>query len=189
MALYARDPMFSRFAQLVNDMNAHMNEIMSASFMDEHDDVHEPEDIRSSIVSSGRSGVARLSSWPSVVAPVDLTEKGNKYVVKMDVPGLTSSDLRVSIEGGRALIVSGERKHERAEGDCAGTESENNTKNDKKREVCVRERYYGKFSRSVRLPADIDVSEVDASVHNGILTVVIGKSAVKTKNSHLINVR
>lgn len=113
------------------------------------------------------------------MANVDFIESGNKYVVKMDVPGLTSSDLRVTIENGQVLIVSGDRKDERTTGNCLAST---------KASVCVRERHHGKFSRSVRLPSDIDTSDIDASVHNGILTVILGKTGA-VNNTHHVAIR
>ena len=209
MALFAYDPMFSRFAKLMHDMQSQMNELMSS---------FETED---TWASSQMTPSAR--SLPFTIAPFDLAEKKDKYVVKMDVPGLTSADLKVTIENGRTLIVTGERKHEKAK-ECNDTinvplieesnaknnkntknvnknskanEEKNNTKNNSKeansqkeeKKMCVRERYYGRFSRSVRLPSNIDLSDVDASVHNGILTVVIKKTADAPNSSRNVPVK
>jgi HSP20 family protein len=39
------------------------------------------------------------------------------------------------------------------------------------------ERHYGSFVRSLRLPANVDASKVSASFKNGVLTVVMPKTA------------
>lgn len=91
---------------------------------------------------------------------LDAHEDKDKYVVSVEVPGLKKEDIHVSVHDG-VLTVSGERKEEKTEKD--GT-------------VHRRERFYGKFSRSVSLPTAVNPAKVGAVYKDGVLTVEIPKA-------------
>lgn len=79
-----------------------------------------------------------------------------------ELPGLEQKDVAVELANGM-LTISGEKKSE--------TE-------DKERRFS--ERYYGRFER--RIPVDdIETDKVDASFHNGVLTVKLPKSPTAKK--------
>ena len=97
--------------------------------------------------------------------PVDMTETGHEYRYTFEVRGFAREDLDVTLENG-VLTVEGERHApttETAEGDT--------------RTHRRGERRYGRFLRSVRLPTNALVDEVDATCENGLLTVSVPKSA------------
>lgn len=72
--------------------------------------------------------------------------------------------MKVEVEEGRVLQISGERSREQEE------------KNDKWHRV---ERSSGKFMRQFRLPENAKVEEVKASTENGELTVTVPRVEVK----------
>ncbi|KAI9008185.1 heat shock protein Hsp20, partial [Gaertneriomyces semiglobifer] len=86
---------------------------------------------------------------------VDFTETDKNYVIKADLPGLDKKDVNISVQDD-VLTISGERKNEREE------------KDDKRHLV---ERSYGKFSRSIRLPIDVQVDDAAASMEHGVLQI------------------
>ena len=90
--------------------------------------------------------------------PVDVAEEKDKIFVRVEVPGMNESDLKVSFEDG-LLTVSGERQFER--------------KDD--RNYHRIERTYGSFSRSFSLPRTVDANSIAASYHDGILEIEIPK--------------
>ncbi|KAJ3183668.1 Heat shock protein HSP 90-beta [Gaertneriomyces sp. JEL0708] len=92
---------------------------------------------------------------------VDFTETDKNYVIKADLPGLDKKDVNISVQDD-VLTISGERKNEREETD------------DKRHLV---ERSYGKFSRSIRLPIDVQVDDAAASMEHGVLQITLGKKA------------
>lgn len=100
---------------------------------------------------------------------LDLKETPEKYILRMDVPGVERKDLVVKNENG-ALLISGERKCEEKHSD------------DKHH---WKERFEGKFFRSFRLPEDVmEQKDIDAKIENGVLTVVLQKKQnVKKKKS------
>ncbi|KAF7034581.1 hypothetical protein CFC21_045577 [Triticum aestivum] len=97
-------------------------------------------------------------------ARVDWKETPEAHVFKADLPGVKKEEVKVEVEDGNVLVVSGERSREKED------------KNDKWHRV---ERSSGKFARRFRLPEDAKVEEVKAGLENGVLTVTVPKAHVK----------
>jgi HSP20 family protein len=85
-------------------------------------------------------------------------------VLKADVPGLKKEEVKVEVEDGNVLQISGERNKEQEE------------KNDKWHRV---ESSSGKFLRRFRLPENAKTEQIKASMENGVLTVTVPKEEVK----------
>nr|AAC01560.1 heat shock protein 16.5 [Agrostis stolonifera var. palustris] len=98
-----------------------------------------------------------------VNARMDWKETPEAHVFKADLPGVKKEEVKVEVEGGNVLVVSGERKGE------GGQE----------RQVATLERSSGKFVRRFRLPENAKVEEVKAGLENGVLTVTVPKAEVK----------
>ncbi|MBN1561944.1 Hsp20/alpha crystallin family protein [candidate division KSB1 bacterium] len=90
---------------------------------------------------------------------VDVKETKDAYEVLADLPGMEKKDINISLHD-NVLTVSGERKYEKSE--------------DKNSHF--QERVYGNFSRSFRLPYQVDHKDVHAEYKNGVLKVVLQKS-------------
>ncbi|WIV67677.1 Hsp20/alpha crystallin family protein [Natrialbaceae archaeon AArc-T1-2] len=102
---------------------------------------------------------------------MDLLDRGDEFVVTIDVPGYETDDLEVRLAG-ETLRVSGEHRETR----------------DEREEAYVRrERHVQSFDRRVRIPEPVDVDDVDATVDNGVLTVTLPK-ADPTADSHTIDI-
>ena len=115
------------------------------------------QDLTEGIFREPRAGVFPL---------VNVTEGGDNYYVRAELPGIKAEDLDISVTG-NSLSIAGERRI-RAE--------------DEKANYHRREREAGKFSRVISLPAQVDTAKVEASCVDGILTVVLPKSeAAKPK--------
>ena len=99
-----------------------------------------------------RSGAARTAFSP----PVDVYEDADAIFVQAELPGLRLEDVSVGVEND-VLTLSGERKSEREEGHF------------------LRERWFGAFSRSFKLPRTVDVEKIEATLKEGILTVRLPK--------------
>nr|AFY06920.1 cytosolic class I small heat shock protein HSP17.4I [Phlegmariurus fordii] len=91
---------------------------------------------------------------------IDWLETPEAHIFKADLPGLKKEEIKVQVEDGRSLQVSGERKKEEVE------------KTDKWHRV---ERSQGSFLRRFRLPENANVEDVKAKVEDGVLTVTVPK--------------
>lgn len=109
----------------------------------------------------GRFWSGRETSWfGKVFSPdVDLSETGNAYQLRMDIPGVQASDIDVQVHGNQ-VTISGQRQEEKEE---------------KGKTFHRVERHSGAFSRSLTLPCKVSESEVVAEYEQGVLTVVLPK--------------
>ena len=93
---------------------------------------------------------------------INLTETKESFFVRAELPGVAAGDLDIQATV-NSLSISGERK----------IPSEN-----KDARWHRREREAGQFSRMIAMPGEIDPNKVDASLANGILTVVVPKAEI-----------
>ena len=91
-------------------------------------------------------------------------ETEEAHVFKADLPGLKKEEVKVEVEEGRVLQISGERARDKEE------------KTDRWHRV---ERSSGRFLRRFRLPENAKVEQVKAALENGVLTVTVPKHEVK----------
>jgi HSP20 family protein len=103
-------------------------------------------------------GIDLGPSGRGVFPPVNVFADRDGYVVKLEVPGIAPENVSIEAEG-RTLTVSGKREI------APPTEGSFHR----------RERGAGEFSRSLQLPADLDLPRAEASYKHGILTVRIPK--------------
>lgn len=95
-----------------------------------------------------------------VFPPINVfTDKDGALVVRAEAPGIDPEKLELTVEPQR-LTLSGERVPEPAEGDGFHR----------------RERRFGRFSRSLAIPADLDPTTAKATYKDGILTVRVEKA-------------
>ncbi|KAL8516308.1 hypothetical protein ACS0TY_014824 [Phlomoides rotata] len=106
-------------------------------------------------------------------ARIDWKETPEAHLFKVDLPGLKKEEVKVEVEGGSVLQISGERRKEQEE------------KNDKWHRV---ERSSGKFLRRFRLPENAKLDEVKAAMENGVLTVTVPKEEVKKPEVKAIDI-
>ena len=99
-------------------------------------------------------------SGANVFPPVNAFSDAEGVVVRAEVPGIPPDKLAVQVEAGH-LTISGERPAP----DYA------------KASVHRRERQFGRFSRTLQLPSDVDPGQVSAECRNGVLTVRLGRLA------------
>jgi HSP20 family protein len=87
---------------------------------------------------------------------LDIIERENQIIIKMDLPGVNKEDLELSFEDG-AITARGERKYEKKTGE-----------NEVWRKT---ERFYGKFVRSIPIHKGVKQSDIQASFENGVLEI------------------
>jgi len=96
---------------------------------------------------------------------VDVAEDEKEYLITADLPEVEKDDVNVKVDKG-VLTISGERHHESEE-------------EDKKKKFHRVERSYGRYTRSFRLPEEVDADKVDAQFKNGVLKVHLPKGEEK----------
>ncbi|XP_043691490.1 18.1 kDa class I heat shock protein-like [Telopea speciosissima] len=97
-------------------------------------------------------------------ARIDWKETPEAHIFKADLPGIKKEEVKVEVEEGRVLQISGERSQEQEE------------KSDHWHRV---ERSSGKFLRRFMLPENAKIDQVKAAMENGVLTVTVPKEEVK----------
>jgi HSP20 family protein len=104
-----------------------------------------------------KAGYSRVADeWRPAV---DVVEHENDYVLSIDLPGFEKSDFNLKVDDG-VLTLSGERKREETgDGDLYRSY----------------ERPHGQFTRSFRLPDNIDHEKTDAVYRNGVLELKLAK--------------
>ena len=91
---------------------------------------------------------------------VDVSENAKAVIVKAEIPGMDPKAIDLSVHG-NILTLRGERKKEHEE---------------KGEDFHRTERSYGAFSRSIRLPAEVDVPKITANYKDGVLKVHLPKT-------------
>ena len=98
--------------------------------------------------------------WSGAGLALDVYQTEDDVVVKADLPGMKPEDVDVSVVGDVLTIK-------------AETKAESEVKEDN---YVRRERRYGAFSRSVRLPTAVQASKAEAKYVDGILTLELPKA-------------
>ncbi|HAL56278.1 MAG TPA: hypothetical protein DCP63_07350 [Bacteroidetes bacterium] len=98
-----------------------------------------------------------LTYWTPAV---DIAERDNEYVVKVDLPGVEKDDVKITLVSG-VLTIRGEKKQE------------NESKTGSFHRI---ERSYGSFQRSFTLPSSVRNDGIDAVYKDGILTITLPKA-------------
>lgn len=91
---------------------------------------------------------------------LDVEETPQAYTVRANLPGINQDDISVNIHED-VLTISGE------------SIAENRAEEGK---TLIRERRFGKFSRSLRFPAVVNGDAVEANFENGVLNITLPKA-------------
>ena len=91
--------------------------------------------------------------------PVDILERENEVILKVDLPEVNQSDIDIKVEE-NTLIIQGERKfiQEAPHGNYLQIE-----------------RPYGTFQRTFAIPRTIDLERIKAAYKDGVLQIVLPK--------------
>ena len=120
----------------------------------------------------GRFGSAFGSEQGEWAPAVEAFQRGNEFVVRADVPGLSKEDLSVEV-GDDALTIRGERKYDHEE----------------EREGVFRsERSYGTFCRVIPLPEGVLADSAKADFKKGVLEVVMQAPPQEVRRGRQIDI-
>ena len=103
---------------------------------------------------------------------LDVAESDRAYTVKLEMPGVSKEDVKVSIEGRQVSVQAHSQKtDERTEGE----------------RVVYRERAVSSYARSFTLAAEVDQAESVAKLENGVLTLTLPKRGARTAAQLTVN--
>ena len=94
---------------------------------------------------------------------VDIRERGNEYVLQVDLPGVDPKQVEITAEDG-VLEIKGERNSEMKQSQEGFTRVE---------------RSFGMFYRRFNLPDGVDADGIRANAEHGVLTVTIPKAEAR----------
>lgn len=102
---------------------------------------------------------------------IDVVRTDNEMTVRADIPGYKPEEVKIEVDDD-ILTVSGEHMEQEEHKD---------------EEYVRRERRYGSFTRSMRLPEHVDAKKIKAMTHDGIVEVTIPLTAESKKQTITIN--
>ena len=109
-----------------------------------------------------RFNMSKLELTPRV----DVSESDQKYSIEMELPGMTAENIDITT-GDDSLTVKGHKQDEHEE---------------KNKNYHVKERSFGSFQRSFRIPNGVDQSKIEATYANGVLDIALPKTEdIETK--------
>ena len=88
--------------------------------------------------------------------PMEALRRGDEFIVHLDVPGVASDDVDVTVER-NVVSIRARRAPARQEGD----------------EVIIDERIYGEFTRQLFLGDNLDPDGLSAMTSDGVLTLTV----------------
>ncbi|NHZ66493.1 Hsp20/alpha crystallin family protein [Massilia genomosp. 1] len=100
-----------------------------------------------------------LRVFDSEAIRMDVSETGQAFVVRADMPGVKKEDVKVAIDGNEVTIsadVTGEQEH-------------------KEGSSMWRERFHGQQFRSFTLPQQVDDEKATATCRDGVLELTLPK--------------
>lgn len=103
--------------------------------------------------------------------PIDVYETDDAVEVAMDLPGVEPTAVRI-VAKGTAVLIAGEKAPRRGRGDSS---------------FHLVERGFGRFARTVQLPAACDAGKARATLQRGELRLVLPK--VQERRGRLIDIK
>ena len=94
----------------------------------------------------------------------DIKEKGDNYIIEMDLPGYEKENINLELKDGYLTI-------------SAKVEKDNNS--DENERYVHKERFYGECSRNFFVGEDITEEDIHAEFKNGMLKICIPKTEAK----------
>ena len=91
---------------------------------------------------------------------VDVYQTKDEIIIKSTIAGVSTEDIDIAINNDM-ITIRGKREEEETIGED---------------DYFYRECYWGGFSRSIILPCDVKSDKVNASMKNGVLTIILPKA-------------
>lgn len=104
---------------------------------------------------------------------LDVIERDEDFIVRVDLPGVDQSDLDVTVAN-NVVTIKGEKK--------ASTEENDGT-------LYRKDTWEGSFQRTVGLPAGTDPGGIEAAMNDGVLEITVPKREEAKSRQIAVNVK
>ncbi len=140
---------------------------LTGSLRDEEEEngLYRMDEVNRQSLDRASNGQVQLDTWDTELdeepmsvegqLAIDVFETAVDVIVKTMIPGVRKEEVDISLSRDM-LTIRGERKDEK-------TISEDN--------YHCRELYWGAFSRTVKLPHEVDIEKAEATENQGMLTI------------------
>ena len=115
----------------------------------------------------------RAESTFAGMPAVDVAETDKGYEITAELPGMDEKNIEVKLANG-VLSIKGEKQEQTEEKD---------------KNYYRRERSFGPFERSFHVPDNVNAEKIEASFKNGLLSVMLPKTAEAQKQAKKIDVK
>jgi len=115
-----------------------------------------------------------LRKWEKEFPAVNISENDKSYSLEVVAPGFQKENFKLKVDDD-VLTISAESKSE-------------STEEGKEKEYTRREYSYNSFTRSFRLPENVNDENISAAYKDGILNIELPKTTAEVKASKEISV-
>ena len=116
-----------------------------------------------------RFNLSKLELTPRV----DVSENDQQYEIEMELPGMTAENFDITTSDD-SLTVKGIKQDEHEE---------------QNKNYHIKERSFGSFQRSFRIPNGVDQTKIKAAYANGVLEMTLPKSKDAVRNKRSVKVK
>ena len=115
----------------------------------------------------------RRPSWTIASPAMDVAVKDGSYEIAAELPGMDQNSVELKLADGM-LTITGEKT---------------DTRNEKEKGYYLQERHYGLFTRSFRVPDDVNVDKIAAQFQKGVLKITLPRKPGASKPEKKIKVK
>ncbi len=101
----------------------------------------------------------------SRIMKADIKEKGDSYIIEVDLPGYEKENIEIEMENGYLKVIA--------------KTSKNVDESNEEEKYIHKERFYGECSRSFYVGDNLKEEDIKASFKNGILSLMFPKEKQK----------
>ena len=105
--------------------------------------------------------------------PIDIKEFDNEYKIRVEVPGIKKEDIDIELNKSY-MTISAKKEDEREE---------------KNKKYHKTEFAYGNYSRTIYFPQEVNISEAEAKLKDGVLHLELPKLKSKEQETKKIEVK
>ncbi|MDA8230248.1 MAG: Hsp20/alpha crystallin family protein [Magnetospirillum sp.] len=103
----------------------------------------------------------------------DFIEKDDSYEIDLDVPGMEKDNIEIALSDGSLMVRCKVEEEEKEEAE----------------EYVLCERRHEAFARSFDLPSGVDAEHIEAELKNGVLSIMLPKTAEAQRAGRRIEVK